>query len=173
MSDRNTFSAGLGAKVVGAIADVDGTPEEANTFAEKPELVRGMLAVLRGTAEIVMKKVGAVRVTLLELIGTVKVAATTNKFVAKDKFKLKQDGGVCSYISDAFKTEFLVGEGKVEGPFAGSQLCYSELLKAATGMPRKPGEAAIIPEIGGEVKVEASLVEMDMSYNNKSCNHSY
>lgn len=56
MSDRNTFSAGLGAKVVGAIADADGTPAEANSLAENPELVRRLLAVLRGQAEIVMKK---------------------------------------------------------------------------------------------------------------------
>jgi len=56
MSDRNTFSAGLGAKVCGAVADENGTPLELNKFAESPELVRGLLAVLRGAAEIVMKK---------------------------------------------------------------------------------------------------------------------
>ncbi len=48
MSDRNTFSAGLGAKVCGAVADENGTPLELNKFAESPELVRGLLAVLRG-----------------------------------------------------------------------------------------------------------------------------
>ena len=163
MSDRNTFSAGLGAKIVGAIADADGTPAEANLLAEKPEVVRGLLAVLRGTAEIVMKEVEAIRVTLLDFIGTIKVTATKSKFVAKDNFVLDTSDKAevkISYLGDNFKAWFLAGVGKIEDPISKQILRYGKLRKSATDMPRKPGEAAIIPELGGETKVETTLSEM-------------
>ena len=163
MSDRNTFSAGLGAKIVGAIADADGTPAEANLLAEKPEVVRGLLAVLRGTAEIVMKEVEAIRVTLLDFIGTIKVTATKSKFIAKDNFVLDTSDKAevkISYLGDNFKAWFLAGVGKIEDPISKQILRYGKLRKSATDMPRKPGEAAIIPELGGETKVETTLSEM-------------
>jgi hypothetical protein len=97
---------------------------------------------------------------LLLPLGTVLVSPTTSLFVAKDNFKLKVDGGICSYLGDNLKAWFLKGKGKIEPPFAGSTLQYAKLRKAATDMPQNPGKQAIIPELGGEAKAETTLSEM-------------
>lgn len=98
--------------------------------------------------------------SILELVSTTEVAATTSKFVAKDKFKLKRDGGICSYLGDNLKAWFLEGDSKIEEPFVGGKLYCHKLLEAATDLPQKPGEVAIIPQLGGEAKAETTLTEM-------------
>ena len=89
---------------------------------------------------------------LLEPIGTVIVLATTEKFVAREKFIL--DTGLkakvkISYLGDKFKGWF--GE-KVEDPIGEQTLRYGKLRKASVDAP-------IIAELGGEEKSETTLSE--------------
>ena len=99
--------------------------------------------------------------SILELVlGDIIIPATTSGFADKDKFKLKQDGGICSFLGDNFQEWFPKDDGKVEEPFAGSTLRCHKLLKPATNMPQKVGEPAILPELGGEAKAESTLSEM-------------
>jgi hypothetical protein len=101
---------------------------------------------LRGTAEIVVKKI-------LDMIGIVKTSATSERFVAKDMFKLKKDRGICSYLDDNFESWFLAGEGKVENAIPEGELRYGKLTKVSVDDP-------IIEELGGETKAETALTEM-------------
>jgi hypothetical protein len=101
---------------------------------------------LRGTVEIIIKNV-------LDFVGTVKISATNEKFVAKDKFKLKKDGGICSYIGSNFVSWFLAGGGKIEGLISDGGLQYYKLTKRSVDGP-------IIEELGGEVKVRTGLAKM-------------
>ncbi len=92
--------------------------------------------------------------SLLELVDSaILVSATTARFVAKDRFKLKKDGGICSYLGDNFKAWFLKGEGKIEEPFVGSTICSKKLLQNSLDGP-------IITELGGQAKAETTLTEM-------------
>ncbi len=87
---------------------------------------------------------------ILEFVGTANIAATTTKFVAKEKFKLKKDGGICSYIGDNFKDWF---GGKEEDPLAETTLRYAKLRKSSVDTP-------IVAELGGEAKAETTLTEV-------------
>jgi hypothetical protein len=91
--------------------------------------------------------------SLLEFIGTVEIPATTEKFVARDKF-VKDTGRKVkvkiSYIGGDFVENFL---GKVEKPFTGSTLRYGRLREPSVDGP-------IIAELGGEQKAETTLAEM-------------
>ena len=81
------------------------------------------------------------------------VPATTEKFVAQDKFKVdtgKEAKVKISYLEDDFKREFL---GKVEGPFAGSIICGRKLEKKSVDGP-------ILQELGGNETAETTLTEM-------------
>lgn len=97
---------------------------------------------------------------LIEWIGKADVSATTEKFIAREKFKLKKDGGICSYLGDNFREWFLKGDGKIEDPIPASKLRYGKLLKGVTDLPQEPGEVTIIPELGGEAQAETTLSEM-------------
>lgn len=108
----------------------------------------------------VPKDVPMTKEALIEWIGNADVSATTEKFIAREKFKLKKDGGICSYLGDNFKAWFLKGDGKTEDPIPASTLRYGKLLKAATDQPQEEGEVAIIPELGGEEQCETTLSEM-------------
>jgi hypothetical protein len=90
---------------------------------------------------------------LLESVGTVTVSATTKKFRAGANFKLKQDGGVCSYLGDNFKSWFLEGDGKTEEQMGEQTLHYGKLRKFSVDRP-------IITELGGEEKAETTLTVM-------------
>lgn len=50
MSDRNEFSAGLGAKICGAWADAGGTPAQLNRLSQSPEVIKGVVEILLGRA---------------------------------------------------------------------------------------------------------------------------
>ena len=91
---------------------------------------------------------------LLELMdGNIPVGATTARFIAKNKFKLKKDGGICSYLGDNFKNWFLKGEGKIEELFIGGTFCSRKLLRNSLDAP-------IIKELDDKEKAESSLTEM-------------
>ena len=67
MSDRNAFSAGLGAKIVGAFSDYGGTPNDANHFAESEKLVRGMIDAVRGKVKVEFVKIERSEIIIPEL----------------------------------------------------------------------------------------------------------
>ncbi len=101
-------------------------------------------------------KVEGVKESILELIGTVTIPATTTNFVAKDRFVRDTSDKArvkISYIGDNFTEGFLEGEGKIEKPFTGSTLRYHKLRKRSVDGP-------IIAELGGEAKAETTLAEM-------------
>jgi len=94
--------------------------------------------------------------SILEFISTVKVSATTSKFVAKDKFVVntKRNAPVkISYLGDNFTEWFLSGSGKTEDPISEQTLCYHKLRQSSVDSP-------IITELGGEAKAETTLSEM-------------
>ena len=101
------------------------------------------MAFLRGFYEVV-------RVKILDIIGTVKTSATTQKFVAKQKF-VKDSKDIKFYgIWDNFTAWFLAGDGKIEASVGEQTLSYGNLTKASVDGP-------IIQELGGEAKVETTL----------------
>lgn len=94
--------------------------------------------------------------SILELVSTVAVSATTSKFVAKDKFVVntKRNAPVkISAVWDNFTNWFLSGDGKTEDPISEQTLRYHKLRKASVDGP-------IIAELGGEAKAETTLSEM-------------
>lgn len=93
---------------------------------------------------------------ILELISTVAVGATTDKFVAKEKFV--RDTGCkakvkISYLGDNFLGWFLKGDSKTEDPINEQTLRYSKLRESSVDGP-------IIAELGGAEKSETTLSEM-------------
>ena len=94
--------------------------------------------------------------SILELVSTVVVSATTSKFVAKDRFVINTLDDAPVKISDLgnnFITWFLGGDGKTEDPVSEQTLRYHRLRKASVDAP-------IITELGGEEKSETTLMEM-------------
>jgi hypothetical protein len=102
---------------------------------------------------VVAKSTPKPKLSLLEPISTITVSATSVKFVAKDKFKLRKDGGICSYLGDNFCKWFLSGNGKTEDPISEQTLRYAKLRKSSV-------DVQIIKELGGEEKSEATLTEV-------------
>jgi hypothetical protein len=101
---------------------------------------------LRGTVEIVVKKI-------LDMVGTTTTSATTEKFVAQEKF-CKDSKEVKFYgIWDNFTEWFLAGNGKIEEPLSEQELRYGNLTKGSVDGP-------IIEELGGEAKAVATLTEL-------------
>jgi len=95
----------------------------------------------------------AVVAILGEIIATVPIPATTEKFVAKDNFKvdISEDAKVkISYLGDNFKKWFT---GKTEEPFPGSTVYGRKLNKDSVDGP-------IIAELGGQEKSETTLSEV-------------
>lgn len=94
--------------------------------------------------------------SILELVSTVVVSATTSKFVAKEKFVC--DTGLkakvrISYFGDNFTLWFLNGDGKIEDPESVQTLRYHKLRQSSVDGP-------IIAELGGAEKSETTLSEM-------------
>lgn len=107
----------------------------------------GAKAFLRGTVETKIKK------TIINWLGTTKTTATTKKFIAKDKFKLKRNGGICSFFGVDLQSWFFTSKGKIENPLKEQELRFGELT---TGVVHR----LIIEELGGEAKAETTLTEM-------------
>lgn len=94
--------------------------------------------------------------SILELVSTVGVSATTSRFVAKDRFVVntKRNAPVkISVVRDNFTSWFLSGDGKTEDPISEQTLRYHKLRKSSVDGP-------IITELGGEEKSETTLTEM-------------
>ncbi len=85
---------------------------------------------------------------LLDIIGTHLVPATTSPFVAKEKFTLKKDGGICSYLHPDFSSWFL---GKTEDAKGETTLRSATLTKDSL-------DKAILAELG--TLAETTLTEM-------------
>ncbi len=94
--------------------------------------------------------------SILELVSTVVVPATTSKFVAKEKF-VRDTGREAKvkigYLGDNFTSWFLNGDGKTEDPITEQTLRYHKLRQSSVDGP-------IIAELGGEAKAETTLSEM-------------
>jgi hypothetical protein len=93
---------------------------------------------------------------LLEAVGTVSILATTDTFVAKNRFVVntKHNAQVLiSGLGDNFTEWFLLGVGKTEDPITEQALRYLKLRKFSLDGP-------IIEELGGEAKAETTLSEM-------------
>lgn len=112
------------------------------------------------------KAAQAVVTILSEIISTVVIPATTEKFVAKDKFKVGTGGRAkvkISYVGDDFKAWFL---GKTEEPFAGSTIYGRKLNKGSV-------DGLILTELGGKEKAETTLAEiyamMEHQANGENC----
>lgn len=101
-------------------------------------------------------KIEIIKDSILNIIGTTTISATTEKFVAKEKFVVNTDSNASvkiSYISDKFQNWFLAGNGKIEDPLGEQELRYGNLTKSSV-------DGLIINELGGETKVETTLAEM-------------
>lgn len=125
---------------------------------ETPDLVQAIWNMIGGekVARALVSGRAKLEVTMIQIIywlDTTKTSATTEKFVAKDKFKLKKDGGICSYFSENFQNWFLAGDGKIENPLGEQTLRYSELIQSSQN-------DRIIEELGGKAKAETTLAEM-------------
>ena len=93
------------------------------------------------------------RPKLLELAGSVHIPATTERFMAKDRFVLDKSDSAkvkISYLGENFKAWLL---DKVEEPFGGSTLQVLKLTQQSLDGP-------IIAELGGEEKAETTLSEI-------------
>jgi hypothetical protein len=94
--------------------------------------------------------------SILELVSTIVVNATTGKLIAKERFVIntKRNAPVkISYLGDNFKAWFLNGDGKTEDPISEQTLRYHKLRQSSVDGP-------IITELGGEAKAETTLSEM-------------
>lgn len=110
------------------------------------DIQKAIETFLRGSVKVVWVK-------LIDMIGTTKTSATTEKFVAKEKF-LKDSKEVKFYgIWGNFTKWFLPGEGKIEGSLGEQELRYGNLVKNSV-------DGQIITELGGKEKAETSLIEL-------------
>jgi len=99
------------------------------------------------------KVVSAATSALLNFIDIVEIDATTEKFIAKDKFVVdtgRKAKVKISCVWDNFMDNFL---DKVEDPIEKSTLRYAKLMKDSVDKP-------IIEESGGKDKVETTLTKM-------------
>lgn len=89
--------------------------------------------------------------TLLEVVGTIRVAATSERFFAREKFLVntRRNAAVkISYLTDNFKEWFL---GKIEEPMAEIMLRYATLLRSSRYAP-------ILAELGNAAEVALAHV---------------
>lgn len=90
---------------------------------------------------------------ILEKVGDIFIPATSELFVAKEKFVLNTDpeaGVLISHLSDNFNLWF---GNKIEEPIGEQTLCCHKLLQSSM-------DVEIIDELGGEAKVETTLSEL-------------
>ncbi len=91
--------------------------------------------------------------SILKFTGIVNISATTEKFVARDRFVIDTSDGALAKIwdlGDRFQEEFL---DKIEEPIDKTSLQYHKLVKNSV-------DDRIIAELGGEGKIEVTLAEM-------------
>jgi len=98
-------------------------------------------------------KIEIIKDSILNWLGTTTTSATTEKFVAKEKF-VKDSKEVKFYrIWDDFTNWFLADDGKIEDPISEQTLRYGNLTTSSFDGP-------IIEELGGEAKAETTLTEL-------------
>jgi len=98
-------------------------------------------------------KIEVVKESILNWLDITTTSATTEKFVAKDKF-IKDSKEIKFYgFYGSFEEDFLVGNGKTEEPLSEQELRYGNLTKNSVDSP-------IIEELGGEAKAETTLTEL-------------
>lgn len=96
---------------------------------------------------------GIITETIIKLLGTVTIPATTGRFIAKDHFVVDTGEKAkvkISHLGDNFRKNFL---NKIEETISETSLRYCSLEKSSRGIP-------IINELGGDDKAETSLAEM-------------
>lgn len=94
-----------------------------------------------------------IKFPLIHWVDTVLISYTTEKFVAKDKFRRDSKEVKFCRISDTFTNRFLVGDGKIEEPLDEQELRYGNLIKGSV-------DSLIKEELGGEAKAETTLKEL-------------
>jgi hypothetical protein len=105
-------------------------------------------ALIQGRAKLEVKLI-----QILNWLGTTTTSATTEKFVAKEKF-VKDSKEVKFYgIWDNFTNWFLADDGKIEDPISEQMLRYGNLTTSSV-------DGLIIEELGGEAKAETTLSEL-------------
>jgi hypothetical protein len=126
------------------------TPDDVTKLGQYKNLsdIRGLF---RGTHELRIVK-HVIAGPLLDAVGTVNIA-TTEKFVASEKFVCGKSKVKISYLGNNFTEWFLGEDGKVEAPIGEQTLRYARLKESSVDEP-------IITEIGGEEKAETTLMEM-------------
>ena len=110
-------------------------------------------ATVKATVRTVKTTVKAAAAILGTITSTITIIATTEEFVAKEKFIVntgKRAKVKISYIGGNFWVYFI---GKIEQPFSGSAI-YGRKLKEDSV------DAPILTELGGEDKVETTLTEI-------------
>lgn len=118
-----------------------------------PEQVADVLQVIKekkNFSEILLAKAASKPRLLLEMVGTTTIAATTKKFVAREKFVVNTAEGApvkISGVESNFEAWFL---DKVEEHFAEIVLRYGKLRRWSR-------DIQIISELGGEEKAETTL----------------
>ncbi len=98
-------------------------------------------------------KIKVIKDSILNWLGTTITSATTEKFVARDKFHKDSKEVKFYVIWDNFTNWFLVGNGKIEESLGEQVLRYGNLTKNSVDGP-------IIEELGGEAKAETTLTEL-------------
>ena len=86
MSNRSEFSVGAMAKFAGAVADVGGTPEDLNSFAERPDVLRKALAFLHSSLKTAVFRI------LEPVNDKVNIPAVEKSFLVSDFFKVGTSG---------------------------------------------------------------------------------
>jgi hypothetical protein len=92
---------------------------------------------------------------LLKPVGTITIAAASERFVAKDRFVVNTEDDTrvkISNIGNNFTKWFLSGDGKTEDPIAEQTMRYDKLCQISVDMPT-------VAELGGEEKSETTLTE--------------
>lgn len=119
------------------------------------------LVITNGVAAIAVfvaaiKVAYAKTIQLLEFLGIVTLAPTTEKFIAVEKFvyDISAEAKVkISCFGDNFSAWFLANGGKIEDPISEQTLRYAKLKQSSLDAP-------IIAELGGEAKAETTLQEI-------------
>jgi len=105
-------------------------------------------ALIQGRAKLEVKLI-----QILNWLGTTTTSATTEKFVAKEKFRLDSEEVKFYGFYGSFEKDFLSGKGKIEEPIDSQELRYGNLTKGSVDGP-------IIAELGGEAKAKTTLSEL-------------
>ena len=105
-------------------------------------------ALIQGRAKLEVKLF-----QILNWLGTTTTSATTEKFVAKEKFRMDSKEVKFQGFYGSFEENFLSGNSKIEEPLSEQELRYGNLTKNSVDGP-------IIDELGGKVKAETTLTEL-------------